>query len=89
MRKSMVAQGLDPADFGLGRAEFCMAALSGGTPPGVQRTPGGQQASGPRRYRDIWSAGHSVSGVHDVSTVADVVGRLMIFKCGGYGWART
>jgi nitronate monooxygenase len=64
MRKSMVAQGLNPDDFGLERRSFTMEAISG--PPGA----------GPRRYRDIWSAGHSASGVRDVPTVAEVVDRL-------------
>jgi nitronate monooxygenase len=64
LRKSMVAQGLDPADFGLGPREFAMEALSG------------PAAAGPRRYRDIWSAGHSASGVRDVRPVAEVVGQL-------------
>jgi nitronate monooxygenase len=64
MRKSMVAQGLDPEEFGLGPREFAMEALSGQAP------------AGPRRYRDIWSAGHSASGVRDVASVAEVVDRL-------------
>jgi nitronate monooxygenase len=64
LRKSMVAQGLDPADFGLGPREFAMEALSG------------PAAAGPRRYRDIWSAGHSASGVRDVRPVAEVVAQL-------------
>jgi nitronate monooxygenase len=64
LRKSMVAQGLDPADFGLGPREFAMEALSG------------PAAAGPRRYRDIWSAGHSASGIRDVRPVAEVVDQL-------------
>jgi nitronate monooxygenase len=64
MRRSMTAQGLDPADFGLGPREFSMEALSGSAP------------AGPRRYRDIWSAGHSASGVRDVRPVAQVVEQL-------------
>jgi nitronate monooxygenase len=64
MRKSMIAQGLDPAEFGLGAPAFSMAGLTGSDVPG------------PRRYRDIWSAGHWVSGVRDVLPVAAVVGRL-------------
>ena len=64
MRKSLIAQGLDPAEFGLGKREFNMEVLSG------------KPAPGPRRYRDIWSAGHSASGVRDVPSVAEVVARL-------------
>ena len=61
---SMVAQGLDPAEFGTSTPRFAMDRLSG------------NGAVGPRRYRDIWSAGHSVSGVRDVPAVADLVNRL-------------
>jgi nitronate monooxygenase len=32
----------------------------------------------PRRWKDIWSAGHSVSGVTDIPPVADLVDRLAI-----------
>ncbi len=64
MRKSMVAQGLDPDEFGIRKREFLMGALSG------------RPAPGPRRYRDIWSAGHSASGVRDIASVAEVVDRL-------------
>jgi len=31
--------------------------------------------SGPKRWRDIWSAGHSVSGVTEIASVADLVDR--------------
>jgi nitronate monooxygenase len=64
LRPSMLAQGLDPAEFGTGTPRFAMDRLSG------------NGAVGPRRYRDIWSAGHSVSGVRDVPAVADLVNRL-------------
>jgi nitronate monooxygenase len=64
MRKSMIAQGLDPDEFGIGRNAFAMEAISGQAEPGA------------KRYRDIWSAGHSVSGVLDVPPVAEVVDRL-------------
>jgi hypothetical protein len=64
LRPSMLAQGLDPAEFGIGTPQFTMDRLSG------------NGAAAPRRYRDIWSAGHSVSGVRDVPDVADVVSRL-------------
>jgi nitronate monooxygenase len=29
-----------------------------------------------KAWRDIWSAGQSVSGIHDVSTVEALVGRM-------------
>jgi nitronate monooxygenase len=68
MRKSMVAQGLDPAQFGLGPREFHMEQLSGAPRP--------DDVEGPKRYRDIWSAGHSVSGVGEITAVAQVVDRI-------------
>ena len=64
LRPSMLAQGLDPAEFGTGTPRFAMDPISG------------NGAAGPRRYRDIWSAGHSVSGVRDVHAVAGLVSRL-------------
>ncbi|WP_036555510.1 NAD(P)H-dependent flavin oxidoreductase [Nocardioides insulae] len=36
----------------------------------------GSGASGPRRWTDVWSAGHSVSAVGDVPPVAELVARL-------------
>ncbi|MBR1217553.1 nitronate monooxygenase [Bradyrhizobium sp. U87765 SZCCT0131] len=35
----------------------------------------GARESQPRRWRDIWSAGHATSGVRDVPSVADLVAR--------------
>ena len=31
-----------------------------------------------KRWRDIWSAGHSVAGVHDIPNVAKLIDRLAI-----------
>jgi nitronate monooxygenase len=39
MRKSMIAQGLDPAAFGLGRGEFAMEAVSGKCPAWPEALP--------------------------------------------------
>ena len=64
LRPSLVAAGLDPDDLPDGMAADTASALYGS---GVR---------GPRRWRDIWSAGHSVSGVHDVPTVATLVERV-------------
>ena len=70
MRKSIVAAGLDPADYGVESRPFTgMGGLPGGA-------PAADAAPAPRRYRDIWSAGHSVSGVKEVLSVAEVVDRL-------------
>lgn len=63
MRKSIVANGLDPRDFGLLGAS--------GAPRYAEQHPGG-----PREWRDIWSAGHSASGIHEIATVAEIVDRL-------------
>ncbi|MGW5161366.1 NAD(P)H-dependent flavin oxidoreductase [Nonomuraea wenchangensis] len=64
LRRSLLAQGLDPAEFGLGPKRFSMTALEG------------REGGAPKRWRDIWSAGHSVSGVLDVPSVAALVDRL-------------
>jgi nitronate monooxygenase len=36
----------------------------------------GAAGVGPKRWTELFSAGHSVSGVHDVPTVADLVDRI-------------
>jgi nitronate monooxygenase len=59
LRPSILRAGLDPEHL----PEFDPAAAK-------QAYGAGQ---GPQRWRDIWSAGHSVSGVGRVSTVAEVV----------------
>ena len=37
---------------------------------------GGGSEIGPKRWADVFSAGHSVSGVHSVVSVAELVDRL-------------
>jgi nitronate monooxygenase len=37
----------------------------------------GARESGPRRWRDIWSAGHSTSGVLNVLSVADLISQTL------------
>ena len=32
----------------------------------------------PNRWKDIWSAGHSVAGVHDIPNVSKLIDRLAI-----------
>lgn len=63
LRPSIAAAGLDPArlDEAISQAR-ARADFSSG--------------EGPRRWRDIWSAGHSVSGVRAVTSVATLVARL-------------
>jgi nitronate monooxygenase len=61
---SIRAAGLDPAALPKDMSPERAAALYG---------RGGE--SGIRRWRDIWSAGHSVSGVTEVLSVAELVAR--------------
>lgn len=67
LRPSVVSAGLEPAAMtqpvGLERARELFSAHS-------------QDARGPKRWVDIWSAGHSVSGVDAVRPVAQLVDRL-------------
>ena len=64
LRGSIVAAGLDPD-----RLDEMVTAND-------TREIFGASASGPRRWTDIWSAGHSVSGVDDVPPVAELVSRI-------------
>jgi nitronate monooxygenase len=61
---SIIAAGLDPKNLPTDMTAEQANALYGS---------GG--SSEIRRWRDIWSAGHSVSGVHSVLTVAELVAR--------------
>jgi nitronate monooxygenase len=63
LRPSIIAAGLDPNNLPTDMSEERAAALYGG----------GNNNQGPKRWVDIWSAGHSVSGVTDVPTVAELV----------------
>ena len=63
LRPSLVAAGLDPDALPDEISADTAQALYGGG------------SRGPRRWRDIWSAGHAVSGVADVPTVAELVAR--------------
>ncbi len=62
LRPSIVAAGLDPANLPTDMAPERAKALYGS---------GG--STGVKRWSDIWSAGHSVSGVRAVMPVADLV----------------
>jgi nitronate monooxygenase len=67
LRPSVVAAGLDPA------------LLKGSVTPERARELFGahaKEARGPRRWVDVWSAGHSVSGVDAVRPVAVLVEQL-------------
>lgn len=58
---SIIASGLDPASLN----ETVSAAEAANS--------FGRGAGGPGRWKDIWSAGHSVSGVGSVQSVEDIV----------------
>jgi nitronate monooxygenase len=62
LRGSVVRAGLDPDQL----PEADKTKMNFGT--------GGNSEF--KAWRDIWSAGQSVSGIHDVPTVAALVGRM-------------
>jgi nitronate monooxygenase len=64
LRPSIVAAGLDP-DTLLERGAIDIS----------KDIDVGTRESGPARWRDIWSAGHSTSGVLKVLSVADLIGQ--------------
>jgi nitronate monooxygenase len=66
LRPSIVAAGIDPE-----RLDETIDEER------ARRQFGGENAPGRRRWVDIWSAGHSVSGVTGVPTVAELVGETM------------
>jgi nitronate monooxygenase len=67
LRPSMIAAGLDPSSL----------------PPRVSNEEAAKRFSsmavveGPRRYKDIWSAGHSISGVDRIQSAAELVDRTL------------
>lgn len=67
LKPSMVAAGLDPTTL----------------PPRVSHEEAAKKFSsmavteGPRRYKDIWSAGHSISGVDRIQSAAELVDRTL------------
>ena len=73
LKPSIVAAGLDPDDL----------PAHGSIDIGKDIDVGAREAR-PKRWRDIWSAGHSTSGVTDVPSVEDLVART----AAEYGAAR-
>lgn len=61
--------GLDPATLDETVTPSTAAQMFGGSAHG-------NTGDGPRRWRDIWSAGHSVSGVRAVQSVDDLVAEV-------------
>ena len=66
LRGSIANAGFDPAALPEGQSAEQATAAFGHGQGGVERA----------RWADLWSAGHSVSGVHDVPSVAELVLRL-------------
>ncbi|MHC2436322.1 NAD(P)H-dependent flavin oxidoreductase [Bradyrhizobium sp. USDA 4451] len=66
LRPSIVAAGLDPANLDESVSEARAREKFGGK----------NDADGPRRWIDVWSAGHSVSGVHAVTGAADIIDEI-------------
>ena len=66
LRPSIAAAGLDPDDLPQ------RGAIDIGKDIDV-----GARESRPKRWRDIWSAGHSTSGVTDVLSVDELVARTV------------
>uniref|UniRef100_UPI003F4910A9 hypothetical protein n=1 Tax=Cupriavidus yeoncheonensis TaxID=1462994 RepID=UPI003F4910A9 len=64
LRPSIVASGLDPANLPADMTRERADALYGS-----------QGSAGIKRWRDIWSAGHSVSGVGQIESVRELVVR--------------
>ena len=64
LRPSIKATGLDPDDL----PARGMIDVSEDINPDTR----------PKRWKDIWSAGHSVAGVHDIPNVANLIDRLAI-----------
>jgi nitronate monooxygenase len=73
LRPSVVQAGLDPA--ALDEAVSVQEARS--------RFGGGSEGAVVQRWADLWSAGHSVSGVAGLPTVAELVGTLRAEFGGG------
>lgn len=65
LRPSIVAAGADPDNL----------PVRGGIDVAKDIDRGAREKGGARRWKDIWSAGHSVSGVADIPPVAGLIAR--------------
>jgi nitronate monooxygenase len=65
LRPSIQAAGLDPDNL----------AEDAAAPDAAERY--GPQATGPRRWENIWSAGHSVGGVHSIRPAAAIIEQVV------------
>jgi nitronate monooxygenase len=73
LRPSILAAGLDPA------------ALPERVSVEQANAAHGSGGAGPARWRDVWSAGHSVSGVRSIASAAEVIAKV----AEDYGAARA
>jgi nitronate monooxygenase len=64
LRPSVVAAGLDPKQ------------LAGPVQPEKVKELLDSKAEQPRRWVDIWSAGHTVSGIDAIKSVADLIDEI-------------
>ena len=66
LRPSIIAAGLDPANLDEQVSEARAREKFGGK----------NSEEGPKRWIQVWSAGHSVSGVHSVMAAADIIDEI-------------
>ncbi|MFB9263450.1 NAD(P)H-dependent flavin oxidoreductase [Bradyrhizobium erythrophlei] len=66
LRPSIIAAGLDPANLDESVSEARAREKFGGK----------NSTEGPRRWIEVWSAGHSVSGVRAVGSVVDLIDEI-------------
>lgn len=62
------------------RASIAKTGLDPNNLPGAHKDKmsfGGDDAGELKTWKDIWSAGHSVSGIHDVEPIAELVERMV------------
>ena len=79
LRPSILAAGLDPARLDETLTVPEAAEMWGGSAPG----------EGPKRWVNIWSAGHTVSGVTEIQPVADLVHQTLAEYNAAKGFTRT
>jgi nitronate monooxygenase len=64
LRPSILAAGLEPEN------------LEQHVSPERSTEMFGANAPGPRRWQDVWSAGHSVSGVREIGSVRELIAQV-------------
>jgi nitronate monooxygenase len=68
LRPSIVAAGIDPQTLPP-RVSMEQAAKNFSSK--------GHMSGGPRRYKDIWSAGHSISGVGAIQSASELIDQTL------------